>query len=95
MLIDYYLPSDIVVEDTKLYKVGIVSMLAIILHNIPEGIATYVTGVSNKTLAISLTIAIALHNIPEGISIAVPIYYSTKSKLKAFNRKLFNYVLKP
>lgn len=34
-------------------------------------------------LGISLCIAIALHNIPEGISIAVPIYYSTKSKFKA------------
>ena len=30
-----------------------------------------------------MCIAIALHNIPEGISIAVPIYYSTKSKKKA------------
>lgn len=34
-------------------------------------------------LGISICIAIALHNIPEGISIAVPIYYSTKSKKKA------------
>ena len=25
-----------------------------------------------------------IHNIPEGISIAIPIYYSTKSKFKAF-----------
>lgn len=34
-------------------------------------------------LGISICIAIALHNIPEGISIAIPIYYSTKSKKKA------------
>lgn len=34
-------------------------------------------------LGLSICIAIALHNIPEGISIAVPIYYSTKSKKKA------------
>ena len=34
-------------------------------------------------LGVSICIAIALHNIPEGISIAVPIYYSTKSKRKA------------
>ena len=25
-----------------------------------------------------------MHNIPEGISIAVPIYYATKSRVKAF-----------
>ena len=34
-------------------------------------------------LGISICIAIALHNIPEGISIAIPIYYSSKSKFKA------------
>ena len=41
MLIDYYLPSNKLdgAKDKSLYKVGIISMLAIILHNIPEGIA--------------------------------------------------------
>ncbi|OGO84935.1 MAG: hypothetical protein A2Y22_05545 [Clostridiales bacterium GWD2_32_59] len=28
-------------------------------------------------------IAILIHNIPEGMAIAIPIYYSTKSKTKA------------
>lgn len=35
-------------------------------------------------LGITLAIALALHNIPEGIGVAVPIYYSTGSKKKAF-----------
>ena len=83
MLIDYYLPSDNFYENGKLYKVGIISMLAIILHNIPEGIATFIAGNSDTNLAISLTIAIALHNIPEGICIAVPKFYATKNKFKA------------
>lgn len=83
MLIDYYLPSDSLYENKQLYHVGLISMLAIILHNIPEGIATFIAGSSNTKLAISLTIAIAMHNIPEGISIAIPIYYSTKNKKKA------------
>lgn len=68
---------------SKLYKIGIISMLAIILHNIPEGIATYISCENDLSLGIKLTIAIALHNIPEGISISVPIYYATKSKKKA------------
>ena len=59
-------------------------MLAIILHNIPEGIATFITTTNNVKLGVALTIAIALHNIPEGISISIPIYYSTNSKLKSF-----------
>lgn len=66
----------------KLYKVGIISMIAIIIHNIPEGIATFVATTSDVNLGLSLTLAIALHNIPEGIAISVPIYYATKSKKK-------------
>ena len=95
MLMDYYLPTENKTSDGKLYKVGIISMLAIILHNIPEGIATFIAGNSDKSLAISLTIAIALHNIPEGISIAVPIYYSTKSKFKAFSYTLISSLSEP
>lgn len=70
--------------DNSLYKTGVLSMIVIILHNIPEGIITFMTSTNNITLGISLSIAIALHNIPEGISIAVPIYYSKNSKFKAF-----------
>lgn len=84
MLIDKYLPSEYENKDNKgLYKIGIISMVAIIFHNIPEGIATFITSTNNLTLGITLTLAIALHNIPEGISIAVPIYHSTGNKLKA------------
>ena len=84
MLIDKYLPSDYENKNNKdLYKIGIISMVAIIMHNIPEGIATFITTNNNLKLGITLTIAIALHNIPEGISIAIPIYYSTNNKIKA------------
>ena len=84
MLIDKYLPSEYQNKDNNgLYKIGIISMVAIILHNIPEGIATFITSSNNLKLGITLTIAIALHNIPEGISIAVPIYHSTNNKRKA------------
>lgn len=68
----------------KLYKLGIITMLVIVLHNIPEGIVTFITANNNIKLGITLSIAIALHNIPEGISISIPIYYSTNSKFKAF-----------
>lgn len=83
MLIDKYLPDN-TYQDGYLYRVGMISMIAIILHNIPEGIATYLTSNHDLKLGITLTIALALHNIPEGISVAVPIYYSTGSKKKAF-----------
>ena len=78
--IDNRLPDN----KSNLYKTGIISMIALIIHNVPEGIVTYLTSNHNLKLGITLAIAIALHNIPEGISISVPIYYSTKSKKKAF-----------
>ena len=78
MLIDKFVPGT-----DDLYKVGVVSMLAIILHNIPEGIATFLSCTKDQELGIYLTLAIALHNIPEGISISLPIYYATKNKKKA------------
>lgn len=71
-------------SDNSLYKVGIVSMLALFLHNIPEGIATFLTTNTNPKLGLLLAISIALHNIPEGISIFIPIYFATRKKGKAF-----------
>lgn len=83
MMIDKYLPDN-AYHDGYLYRVGMISMIAIILHNVPEGIATFLTSNHDLKLGITLAIALALHNIPEGISVAVPIYYSTGSKNKAF-----------
>lgn len=71
-------------SDNNLYKTGIMSMVAIVLHNIPEGIATYILSSINIKLGILFSVAIILHNIPEGITISIPIYYSTNSKTKAF-----------
>ena len=59
-------------------------MIAIIMHNIPEGIITSITTEKNLSLGISTSIGIALHNIPEGISISIPIYFATKSRKKAY-----------
>ena len=70
--------------DNSLYKVGIISMIGLVIHNIPEGIITFVSTSLDYRLGISVCISIILHNIPEGISIGIPIYYSTESKYKAF-----------
>lgn len=82
-------------NSSNLFKVGLLSMIAIIMHNIPEGIVTFIVSNKNIFLGISLCIAISLHNIPEGISIAVPIYYSTKSKFKAILYTLISAMSEP
>lgn len=73
-----------ITKEEGLYKTGVISMIGIILHNIPEGIATYLVSSVDLKLGILLTIAIIMHNIPEGIGIAIPIYYGTNNKIKAF-----------
>lgn len=69
--------------ETALKKLGIMSALAIAIHNFPEGIATFIGALNNPEMGAGITFAIALHNIPEGIAVAIPIYYATKSKGKA------------
>lgn len=66
-----------------LKKLGIMSALAIAIHNFPEGMATFIGALNDPEMGAGITFAIAIHNIPEGISVAIPIYYATKSKGKA------------
>ncbi len=67
-----------------LMRTGVLTALAIAVHNFPEGLATFVSAMQDLRVAISIVIAIAIHNIPEGIAVSVPIYQATGSKKKAF-----------
>lgn len=71
-------------RNTKLMKMGVMTALAIGIHNFPEGIATFTAAVENPTLGVAIAVAIAIHNIPEGIAVSVPIYHATGNKKKAF-----------
>ena len=65
-------------------KMGVMTAVAICIHNFPEGIATFMAALDNPTLGISIATAIAIHNIPEGIAVSIPIYYATGRRKKAF-----------
>lgn len=71
-------------KDAKLVRMGMFTALAIAIHNFPEGIATFMAGLKDPTVAIPIAVAIAIHNIPEGIAVSVPISYGTGSKKKGF-----------
>lgn len=70
-------------NEKALHRLGLMSALAIAIHNFPEGIATFIGALNDPEMGIGITFAIAIHNIPEGIAVAIPIYYATKSKGKA------------
>jgi zinc transporter, ZIP family len=71
-------------QNQKLYRLGIFSALALAIHNFPEGLATFMSAINEPSYGISIAFAVAVHNIPEGIAVAIPIYYATKSRKKAF-----------
>ena len=67
-------------SSSSLYRIGLLSMISLMLHNFPEGIAVFMSSFVNIKIGFKLFLAIVLHNIPEGISIAVPFYYGGKSR---------------
>jgi ZIP family zinc transporter len=69
--------------DTHLLRTGVFSALAIAIHNLPEGLATFTSYMADPQIGISIAIAIAIHNIPEGIAVAVPIYFATGNRAKS------------
>lgn len=91
ILIDYFLPDHVDPEELenpegpcnkrhKIKRAGLLTAIAICVHNFPEGMATFLTTTQNVTLGISVGLAIAIHNIPEGIAVALPIYHVTGKK---------------
>lgn len=92
VIIDYFLPDHIDAEELlnpdapeekekkshyKLKRAGMLTAVAICVHNFPEGMATFLTTTQDITLGVSVALAIAIHNIPEGIAVAIPIYHVT------------------
>lgn len=70
--------------DAKLHRMGLVTALAIGIHNFPEGLATFVATLADPAVGVALAFAIAIHNIPEGVCVAVPIYFASGSRHKGF-----------
>jgi ZIP family zinc transporter len=70
-------------RDRKLMRIGTFTAIAIGVHNFPEGIATFMSAMSDVTVGVSIAVAVAIHNIPEGIAVSVPVFYATGSKKKA------------
>ncbi|KAF5830165.1 ZIP zinc transporter-domain-containing protein [Dunaliella salina] len=64
-------------------RTGLLTALAIGIHNVPEGLATFIATLASVKAGGAMAVAIAIHNIPEGIAVSMPFYYATGSKFKA------------
>lgn len=68
----------------RLQRMGMITALAIAVHNFPEGIATFMSGYESLETGLAVALAVAIHNIPEGVAVSVPIFAATGSRRKAF-----------
>lgn len=77
--------------------------LAMMLHNIPEGLAVgvafggaWVSGSSVAiSMALSIAVAIGIQNLPEGAAISIPIAIETGSKAKGFYMGVLSGIVEP
>jgi len=79
----------------NLMRMGLFTALAIGIHNFPEGFATFTAALGDPNLGIAIAFAIAIHNIPEGIAVAVPIFYATGSRMRAFKLSFLSGLSEP
>jgi ZIP family zinc transporter len=78
-----------------LKRLGLMSAVAIGIHNFPEGMATFAATMSDPSLGVSIAVAVAIHNIPEGIAVAVPIWFATRSRGKALFHSFLSGLAEP
>lgn len=86
---------DNTMKDKKLMRTGLMTAMAITIHNFPEGMASFTSALMQPSLGIAIAIAIAIHNIPEGIAVSVPVYCASGSKMKAFRLSLLSGLAEP
>ena len=71
-------------------------ILAITIHNFPEGMAVGVGfGGGDTKAGITLAIGIGLQNIPEGLAVALPLLREKSTRLKAFLIALLTGLVEP
>ncbi|MCL2718775.1 MAG: ZIP family metal transporter [Lachnospiraceae bacterium] len=70
---ELYHQTPVILNPKKMLRSGIIMIIAIGLHNVPEGIAIGAGGSHDLNLGLLIAIMIALHNIPEGMAIAAPL----------------------
>ncbi len=92
LVIDLLIPHDYVGEHDHhetpdangLRRVSMLLILGIGIHNLPEGMVTFVSALQDSHLGLAVAVAIAIHNIPEGLAVSAPVYAATGSRRKAF-----------
>lgn len=86
-------PNAITKEEFE--RTGIMTGIAIAIHNFPEGLALFVSSLQGLKTGVTLSVGIILHNFPEGVAIAAPIYYGTGSIWQALKWTTLSGIAQP
>lgn len=75
-------------SDNRLFAAGLVMMIVIALHNLPEGMVIGATYAKQPDVIIGgsgliISIVIGVHNIPEGMAVSVPLISGGAKKWRA------------
>ncbi len=100
------LPRDEAEGMSTSWKRATLLVLAITLHNIPEGLAVGVlfgaaaagidpSGTATVSAAIALSIGIGIQNFPEGLAVSMPLRREGVSRLKSFNYGQISGIVEP
>ena len=103
LLTDRFIPLGSISEKGGTSKHTAMLVLAVTLHNLPEGIAVgavYAGLLSDNTditaaAALALATGIGLQNLPEGAIISMPLYSSGKSRKSAFFTGALSGIVEP
>mmetsp|Transcript_165 Transcript_165/g.432 ORF Transcript_165/g.432 Transcript_165/m.432 type:complete len:430 (+) Transcript_165:107-1396(+) len=82
-------------EHSHMLASGIVTAVAIAIHNFPEGFVTFMATYQDSRVGAAIAFAIAMHNVPEGVCVGAPVYYSTDSKWKTIAAATFGGIWAP
>ncbi len=102
IIIDKFIPEPTIsetknshIKNTSLLKTGVFVAIILAIHNFPEGLSTFMSGLTQTSMAYLVALAMALHNIPEGIAVSIPIFFATGSRKKAFFYSFLSGLIEP
>lgn len=89
-ILDFFIPEhhhehhkeekNIEEHNQHIFHIGLVTSIALILHNLLEGTSIYIAGIHELKLGILMSISVGCHNIPLGMEIAASMDIQEKNK---------------
>ena len=84
-LLDMFIPDHDGHEKEELKHIGLISSIALILHNIIEGMAVYTTVNNSIETGLLISLGVGLHNIPLGMVITSTFYKANNNRKRERN----------